>query len=113
MSSSPGHKEKWTEPSSNRPLKWLSPASCSTRLSKGSDQRRRMRKTILSYEDLLDVELTGEQDEELQRLVKAIDEHGEEHLETVITEAEQSGEGTGDELRQVWDRDVTSRKEFF
>ena len=72
-----------------------------------------MRKTILSFEEPLDIELTGEQDEELQRLVKVIEEQGGEHLETIITEAEQSEKGTGDELRRVWDRDVTSRKEFF
>lgn len=45
--------------------------------------------------------------------MKTIDEHGREHLEGVIAETEQCGEGTADELRKVWERDVTGRKEFF
>ena len=40
LEASPHHKQKWTEPSSNRPLKYLSPASQAKRVTKNSDQRR-------------------------------------------------------------------------
>ena len=40
LKASPFHKEKWTEPSSNRPLKYLSPASQVKRTTKSSEQRR-------------------------------------------------------------------------
>ena len=113
VAASPGHKEKWTEPSSNRPLKYLSPASQTERLLKSSKDRKKLRKTVLKYDDPLDVELSGVQDEELTKLVQTIEEKGKEHLEAVFSEADQTGEGSGDELRQAWVRDVSSRKEFF
>ena len=113
VASSPGHKEKWTEPSSNRPLKYLSPASQTERLLKSSKDRKKLRKTVLKYDDPLDVELSGVQDDELTRLVQAIEEKGKEHLESVFSEADQTGEGNGDELRRAWERDVSSRREFF
>ena len=113
LAASPGHKEKWTEPASNRPLKYLSPASQAERLSKSSKDRKRLRKTVLKYEDPLDVELSGMQDEELMKLVQTIDDTGTEHLEAVFSEADQVTEGNGEELRQTWERDVSSRKEFF
>ena len=111
LDNSPGHKDKWTDPSSNRPLKYLSPASQAQRLAKGSDERRRMRKTILKYEDdPLDIELSGEQDEELQRLVTAIEEKGKDDLAAIVAE---SGEDVGDEVMRAWQKDVSSRHESF
>ena len=53
------------------------------------------------------------QDEELMKLVQTIDDTGTEHLEAVFSEADQVTEGNGEELRQTWERDVSSRKEFF
>ena len=111
LDNSPSHKDKWTDPSSNRPLKYLSPASQAQRLAKGSDERRRIRKTILKYEDdPLDIELSGEQDEELQRLVMAIEEKGKEDLAAIVAE---SGEDVGDEVMRTWQKDVTTHHEFF
>ena len=41
----------------------------------GGDERRRLRKTILKYEDdPLGIELSGQQDKEMKRLVMAIEE---------------------------------------
>ena len=108
---SPGHKEKWTNPSSNRPLKYLSPASQAQRLTKGGDERRRLRKTILKYEDdPLDVELSGEQDKEMQKLVMAIEEKGQDELAKIASEC---GEEIGGDVMRAWQNDVSSRQEFF
>ena len=73
-----------------------------------------MRKTILKYEDdPLDTELSGEQDEELiilQQLVTAIEEKGKDDLAAIVAE---SGEDVGDEVIRAWQKDVSSRHEFF
>lgn len=75
------------DPSSNRPLKYLSPASQSWRLTKGSDERQQLHKTILKYEDdLLDVELSSEQDEDMQKLVIVTEEKGKDELAKIVLE---------------------------
>ena len=45
LEASPGHKDKWAHPSSNRPLKYLSPASQSRRTEKRGDRLRKVRYT--------------------------------------------------------------------
>ena len=70
-------------------------------------------RTLLQAEDTHDVQLGADQDNELQRLIREIEENGQSQLEGVFQEAEKSEEEVGDELRKVWERDVTSRKEFF
>ena len=68
-----------------------------------------MQKTILKYEDdPLDIEL-GEQDEELQRLVMAIEEKGKEDLAAIVAE---SGDDVGDEVMRTWQKDVSTHHEF-
>ena len=111
IDNSPGHKDKWTDPSSNRPLKYLSPASQAQRVAKGGDERRRLRKTILKYEDdPLDIELSGEQHEEMKKLVMAIEEKGKDELAAIVAE---SGDDVGDDVMRAWQKDVSSRHEFF
>ena len=43
LEASPDHKDKWAHPSSNRPLKYLSPASQSKRAEKRGDKLRQVR----------------------------------------------------------------------
>jgi len=59
------------------------------------------------------MELRGDQGEEIQKLVAAIDENGQEELQAIYTEAESVEQGAGDVLRETWERDVRERKEFF
>ena len=113
LETSPDHKAKWREPSSNRPLKYLSPVSQIQRFAKGSEKRRKLRKTIQKYEDSLDIELSYQQDEEMQKLVMAIEAEGKDQLNAIISEAQQMGNEVGDDVLQAWQRDVTSLKEFF
>jgi len=46
-------------------------------------------------------------------LIGAIQEHGREQLAAIFEEADDTGEEVGSELRQVWNRDVEARKDFF
>lgn len=47
-----------------------------------------MQKTILKYkDDPLDIELSGDQDEELQQLVTAIEEKGKDELAAIVAES--------------------------
>ena len=72
-----------------------------------------MRKAIQKYEDSLDIELSGQQDKEMQKLVMAIEANGKDQLGGIISEAQQMGDEVRDDVLQAWQRDVTSRKEFF
>ena len=83
------------------------------RFVKGSEERRKLRKAIQKYEDFLDIELSCQQDEEVQKLVMAIEANGKDQLGGIISEAQQMGNEVGDDVLQAWQRDVTSRKEFF
>ena len=80
-------------------------------MAKGGDERRRLRKIILKYEDdPLDIELSGEQDEEMKKLVMAIEEKGKDELAAIVAE---SGDDVGDNVIRTWQKDVSSRHEFF
>ena len=114
LASSPFHKEKWTEVSSNRPLKYLSPASQGKKLAKKGKEVKRLQKALSKFDDTsFDVELRGDQAEDIQKLVSAIDEKGQDELQAIYMEAENVDEGIGDALREAWERDVTEHKEFF
>ena len=79
-------------------------------MAKGGDERRRLRKTILKYEDNpLDVELSGEQDEEM-KLVRAIEEKGKDELAVIVAEF---GDDVGDDVIRAWQKDVLSCHELF
>ena len=95
--------------SSRWPFKYLSPASQTERISRNRSDRKKLCKALLKYEDF-DVDVDSEQDSEIQQLlVTTIDYRGQSEPENIFAEA---GE-CGDELRSIWEKDVTSRREFF
>ena len=51
LASSPFHKEKWTEASSNRPLKYLSPASQGKKLAKKGKEVKQLQKALSKFDD--------------------------------------------------------------
>ena len=104
---SPGHKEKWTEPSSTRPLKYLSPSSKSKKLEKKGKEVKKLRKAPQKCDNSqFDIYLSSEQDDELQQLVNAIDKNGQSDLDAIFQEAESSGEGCGEKLHEIWEINV-------
>ena len=86
-SSSPGHIEQWLDPSSTRPLKYLSPASQKQRMERMCQGRRNMRRTLFKDDDPLDCSLNAEQSGELSQLVLAIHEKGRDQLQHPMQEA--------------------------
>ena len=58
LASSPFHKEKWTEVSSNHPLKYLSSANQGKKLAKKGKEVKRLQKALSKFDDTsFDVEL--------------------------------------------------------
>ncbi len=98
---------------SNRPLKYLSPHSQITRVQKSTAARKRLRKSLLKYEDALDIVVMGEHDDEMKRLVMVIEENGCEELDAIVAEAEHAGEGNGEALEDFRERDLKARRKFF
>ena len=111
-SASPGHKDKWTDPSSNRPMKYLSPDSRAVRFGKMTKERTCLRKSLSKFESM-DINLLGNQHDEVCQLVSAIAERGKDDLEQIFHEAETANEGGGELLKQLWDRDIEDKKSFY
>ena len=84
---SPSTKEKRTEPSSNRPFKYLSPNSQTARLSKNVKERHRMKKCLVKIDEEDEIELKGEQKKEIEKLTALIEEKHQGDLEAVFDEA--------------------------
>ena len=58
----------------------------------------KVRRTLLQADDTHDVQLGDVQDNELQCLIREIEESGQSHLKEVFREANESGEGVEEEL---------------
>ncbi len=109
---SPGHKKKWTEPSSNRPIKFVSPDSKAARILKSSKARKRLRRVLSNFADA-DVNLDNDQNNEMTQLVNQIENKGRNNLERIFEEAEETNKGNKDIVQQVWERDIEERKSFY
>ena len=110
---SPSTKEKRTEPSSNRPFKYLSPNSQTACLSKNVKERHRMKKCLVKIDEEDEIELKGEQKKEVEKLTALIEEKHQGDLEAVFDEASKEQEGVGEMLREVWEYDVKGRSDFY
>ena len=55
------------------------------------------------------------QSSEIAEVVRTIQhtEQGQQQLQEIFSEADQSGEGHGELLKEIWDRDVTDMERFF
>ena len=65
-----------------------------------------VRRTLVQLNDSYDMQLSQEQDNELHQFITAIQERGQDELESVFKEADEAGGGVGDELCHMWERDV-------
>jgi len=83
------------------------------KLARKGKEVKRLQKALSKFDETsLDMELRGDQGEEIQKIVAAIDENGQEELQAIYTEAESVEQGAGDVLRETWERDVRECKEF-
>ena len=55
------------------------------------------------------------QNEELADLIRSIQksDHGQQELQSIYREAEETGTGKGDLLRSIWDQDVADIDKFY
>ena len=100
-------KVKRQQPSSNCPLKYMSPSSQKRR--KENTQRERA-KDRLQLQKFSHTELTldDEQHDELSQLMDAIEDKGGKEVEEVLQDADMHG--VGDSLREIWEMDKQRMK---
>ena len=65
----------------------------------------KVRRSLLQTDDIeaRDTELEVSRDNQLQCLIREIEENGQSELEGIFRKADESGEGVGDQLRQIWE----------
>lgn len=109
-------REERQQPSSNYPVKYLSPKSKTTRYANSTLQRHRLEKHVKKLYKRTKVELPQEQSAELCKLIESIEgsDAGKKELAKICNEGNQykSGKGhkAGDCLKEVWRKD---RESFF
>lgn len=114
MESSKRHERK--QPSSNYPIKYLSPKSKTSRYSNSRRQRHRLEKHVKKLYKRTKVELPQEQSAELCQLIESIEtsDLGKKELAKIYNEGNQyigdKGQKAGDCLKEVWIKD---RESFF
>lgn len=106
---SPSKKSACIQPSSNFPLKYLSPQSVERKQKKYIKNAREIRSKYSG----MDVTLHDDQNEEMSTLVKQISEIGSEELKSAIEEGDKHQCGVGSTIKAIWDNDITSMKQEF
>lgn len=101
---SPRRKVKRQQPSSNYPLKYMSPASVKKRKSNTQQERNKDKRALAKYQHM-EITLDDEQNDELVDIMKKVESVGKDALEEIFSEAETS---TGDTLRHIWEGDKRS-----
>ena len=103
-------KVKRQKPSSNCPLKYMSPSSQKRRKENTQRQRGRDRIQLRKYSHT-ELTLDDEQHDELSLLMDAIGERGGEDVEDIMKDA--GSHGVGDSVREIWQMDKQRMREEF
>ena len=112
MESSKRHERQ--QPSSNYPIKYLSPKSKTARYANSRLQRHRLEKHVKKLYKRTKVELPQAQSTELCQLMKCIEtsDFGKKELARIYSEGNQyisdKGQKAGDFLKEVWRKDRES-----
>lgn len=101
---SPRRKVKRQQPSSNYPLKFMSPASHKKRKSNTQQERNKDKRALAKYRHM-EVTLDDEQNDELVDIMEKVETVGKDTLEEIFSEAETSTYGAGNTLRRIWKDD--------
>lgn len=113
---SPTEKLKRQSASSKYPFEYLSPRSKKIKLGHLRQSIADIRQRASEKVNLVDRHsLPTEQSDEICEMVSTIqqNEEGQHQLQQIFTEADQSGEGRGELLKEIWDRDVADMEQFF
>lgn len=113
---SPGHRMQRQQASSTTQFDILSPASKRARLENMRKEITRLRGMVQrSSEKTERLSLNDGQNDEMSELVKAIQSspHGQQALQTIYREAEDSGSSRGELLKSLWEKDASDMGRFY
>ena len=113
---SPGHRIQHQQASSTMQFDNLSPASKKARLENMRKEITRLRVMVQrSSEKTERISLNDSQNEEMSELVKTIQRspHGQQALQTIYREAEDTGCSQGELLKSMWEKDASDMGQFF
>ena len=108
---SPRRKLKRQQPSSNYPLKYMSPASLKKRKSNTQQERNKDKKALAKYGHL-EVTLDDDQSDEMMEIMDKIDTVEKQTLEDIFSEAESASSGVGNSVRGIWQDDKRNMKDL-
>ena len=106
---SPRRKIKRQQPSSNYPLKFMSPASRKKRKSNTQQERNKDKRALAKYQHM-EITLDDEQNDELVDIMEKVENVGKDTLEEIFLEADTCG--AGNTLRQIWEDDKRNTKDI-
>lgn len=101
---------KRQQPSSNCPLKYMSPSSQKKRKEYTQRERAKDRSRLQKYSHT-ELTLDDEQHDELSKLMDAIEEKGGKEIEELMQDAD--SHGVGDSVREIWQMDKQRVKDEF
>ena len=104
-------KEARLKPNSKRGLKFMSPRAQKKRRQSQTTERSDLKKLLKKMKES-DVELNGEQSEEMSKVGKIIEKDHAEDLEEILSEAAEYNESKKTSLSQIWNLDMQNRSEF-
>ena len=100
-----------TSVQSNYPIKYLSPASKSARVSKLSKERKNLAAKLSSVSSL-DYDLNDKQHSELLEIVRSVNDKGSKVIDELCSRGYQLLGNDDNPLREVWHQDVMERLEY-
>lgn len=106
---SPRRKIKRQQPSSNYPLKYMSPASLKMRKRNTQHERNKDRKALEKYRHM-EVTLDDDQSDQMVEIMDKVDTVGKKTLEEIFMEAESCGVGSS--VRGIWEDDKRNVKDL-
>ena len=104
-------KSRSTLPGCKRPMKFMSPASQKKRRTRQTQQYRDLKK-LLKKMRKTDIDLNGEQSEQLVQIGRTIQDNHSDELDNVFDEISEYSESKKKLLQQMWNLDINERKDF-
>ena len=113
---SPSEKLKCQSAYSNYPFEYLSPQSKKIKLGHLRQSIADIHRKASEKAKMIDGQsLPNVQSDKICEVVHTIQQtkQGQHHLQQIFAETDQSGEGRGELLKEIWDRDVADMEQFF
>ena len=111
-SSTEGRKLSRLGTTSNYPLKFLSPDSKASRVSRLSKERKNLNAKLSILLDPFDFDLKDKQHSELMEIVRTVHKKGAKTIEDLCARGEQVLGQDNNLLREAWKQDVLDRLDY-